>query len=70
MEAGGGHNPIRVQPGKMRRSLRALGVDAWHDDPVDFGGASQQLLGLTLVELEMTVGVDPSHGRDGTRHTP
>jgi hypothetical protein len=70
MEAGGGQNPIRVQPGKMRRSFRALDVDARHDDPVDFGGAGEQLLWLTLVELEMTVGVDPSHRRDGTRHAP
>jgi len=48
---------------KVDRGQRALRIDTGDDNPIDVLGATQENLGVALVELEVAMCVYPGHGR-------
>ena len=61
VQAGRGQHPTRMSCSQTSRLFRALQIDTRHYDPVDVGGPFQEQDRVTFVELEVTVGIDPSH---------
>ena len=61
VKSGGGEDTVGESGSQIQGGARTLRIHPGNHDPVDFGGARQELSGISIVELEMAVRVDPSH---------
>lgn len=62
MKPSSGDNPaLMTFSQRQRRGGRGV-VDTRYNHPRDIRGASKQIAGITSIELEVTVCIDPRHG--------
>lgn len=64
VKARGENHPVRVLISQSSGRGRRVGIHPWDHDPVDIDSPRQEVNRGPPIELEVTMGVDPSHGRN------